>query len=740
MKFRLTSKKLFLIILLVGIVLPFSNAHALSLFGLENLAYIVAEKFFVYSLSIMFTILGKFLAIAVVTMAWVVNMRIYTNIPVIQEGWKIMRDFANMLFIIALIVMAYGTIFNVQGYNFKSLIPKFLIAALLINFSLVIGGLVIDGTQILNNTFLAAMGDISGRLGQGLNPADLLPSGTDANSGEAIANYFASSMISLIFIIFLMFTFLVSVSVPLVIAFVRIPILWALLIVSPVIWLLNILPATQQVYKNWWKQFLAWNLFLPYYLFFMYFALYFLSKKDDVLRGLGQDFVYKNLTGLQSNFTFGLLFYYIMVAMFLIWGTKVAMNAGKFSGTGIVNVAKWGRSRVMRLSGIEGWQRGAHQKWQEMQKEGYGFGQYRFGGEKAFEAESLRRARMLGTKGALEKGVAAEQEKQKPFAHDIRKLMELAKSGNKEQMLAARKRLTELNALDKEEIDKTYRMFGRTPEAESYIASVDFGKRTKDEREEFSRTLTNIEARKKNAAAMIDKDKLTAEEIERLAETFSARDTTGSIINVEDIKEFLDKGKKKNLVALTQARINLGLAETDRIDTELTNVVKKMTDMQILELDRSNFEGPNGDTIRMALTELFERNPKRLENIVRQATGDLRDSLERISIDMIQHPEALNTNEQVDTLRTKKQRIANRANLAGLQQEIANIVNQVQQLTSQMNPSYPTSTVNLSLERQIEQLQSLRETRENQVRSVEDKMSKIDERIENITSGRGRRI
>ena len=68
----------------------------------------------------------------------------------------------------------------------------------------------------------------------------------------------------------------------------------------------------------------------------------------------------------------------------------------------------------MRLTGAEGWRRGGLQKWQEMQKEGYGFGQYRFGGEKALEAEALRRARMLGTKGALEKGIEAEKEKQKP--------------------------------------------------------------------------------------------------------------------------------------------------------------------------------------------------------------------------------------------------------------------------------------------------------------------------------------
>ena len=347
-------KKLIPTVLLLGLFWPIFDANAFSLFGIENMAFWVVNQFFAFSLSIMFTVLGKLLAAMVVMLAWTINLRVYTNVPIIQESWKIMRDFANMFFIIVLIVMAYGTIFNMKGYDFRSLMPRFIIIALLINFSLVIGGLIIDATQVLNNTFLTAMGDISGRLGQGLNPTDLFPNSADLSEtaqAEAIANLLLGSITTLVFSIFLLFTFLVSVAVPLTVAIVRIPILWALLIVSPLAWLLSILPATKKTYDNWWKQFLAWNLFLPYYLFFMYFALYFLSKKDEVIRALGQDFVYSNLTGLQSNFTFGLLFYYVMIAIFLIGGTKVAMSAAKFSGTGIVSVGKWGRDRVANRIG-----------------------------------------------------------------------------------------------------------------------------------------------------------------------------------------------------------------------------------------------------------------------------------------------------------------------------------------------------------------------------------------------------
>ena len=95
--------------------------------------------------------------------------------PVVANAWTIVRNFANMLFIIALIVMAFGTIFSIQGYDVRNLIARFLIAALLINFSLVIGTLVIQGSQVLANTFLTPIGDLLGRIGQVMNLSKLLP-------------------------------------------------------------------------------------------------------------------------------------------------------------------------------------------------------------------------------------------------------------------------------------------------------------------------------------------------------------------------------------------------------------------------------------------------------------------------------------------------------------------------------------------------------------------------------------
>ena len=86
----------FLLALALGLLLPVFNANAV--FGLDTIAYGAVNGFFAFSLSIMFTIVGKLLAMMVVMLDWVVNLRIYTNVPIIQEGWKIMRDFAKRIF------------------------------------------------------------------------------------------------------------------------------------------------------------------------------------------------------------------------------------------------------------------------------------------------------------------------------------------------------------------------------------------------------------------------------------------------------------------------------------------------------------------------------------------------------------------------------------------------------------------------------------------------------------------
>jgi hypothetical protein len=71
----------------------------------------------------------------------------------VRAGWSISRDVANMFFIFIVLWMALATIFQFESYSAKRLLPKLIIVALLVNFSLPIGLFVINTTNAIAKVF-----------------------------------------------------------------------------------------------------------------------------------------------------------------------------------------------------------------------------------------------------------------------------------------------------------------------------------------------------------------------------------------------------------------------------------------------------------------------------------------------------------------------------------------------------------------------------------------------------------
>ena len=64
--------------------------------------------------------------------------------PIVKIGWQITLGIANLGFVLAIIVIAFATILRIQNYAMKQILWKLIVAALLVNFSLVIGGAFIN--------------------------------------------------------------------------------------------------------------------------------------------------------------------------------------------------------------------------------------------------------------------------------------------------------------------------------------------------------------------------------------------------------------------------------------------------------------------------------------------------------------------------------------------------------------------------------------------------------------------
>ena len=89
-----------------------------------------------------------------------VNMALDPNwfqIDAVLNGWRLVRDFANIWFILILLFIAIGTILRAQSYQAKKLLPTLIMVAMVINFSLPITGFIIDISNIISFQFLKAI-------------------------------------------------------------------------------------------------------------------------------------------------------------------------------------------------------------------------------------------------------------------------------------------------------------------------------------------------------------------------------------------------------------------------------------------------------------------------------------------------------------------------------------------------------------------------------------------------------
>ncbi len=248
---------------------------------------------------------GVFMMIAgyLVTLALNINFELLKS-PVVQTGWQIVLNFTNLGFVLAIIVMAFATIFRVQSYAMKQTLWKLIVAALLVNFSLVIAGAFINISDIFSNFFLE-QGGIRNPVEWSRAFASMFRAQALLKVSETIAakgfvdtatgaiNTFGAGGLQTIASVFFIALFtvltcltLLAVAIMLLIRYVYLGIL---LLLSPIVWLLWIFPGTQHLWQKWWSQFLRWTFFAPIMLFFISLSLYAMKNQPEVVRKFTQD-------------------------------------------------------------------------------------------------------------------------------------------------------------------------------------------------------------------------------------------------------------------------------------------------------------------------------------------------------------------------------------------------------------------------------------------------------------------
>ncbi|MBI3232416.1 MAG: hypothetical protein HYZ51_05085 [Candidatus Doudnabacteria bacterium] len=267
----------------------------------------------------------------------ILSIRTYRDgfVNVIYPGWEILRNVSNIYFIVAIIAIAMGTLFRVESYKFRHLLVQLIIAALTVNFSLIIGQAVLGVADTAQNQFLPNNTEVIRQLGRDLMPARIQEI---VNSNPLAKNSFFASSITTLFLTSMAFgAFLVFAAI-LVYLVIRIVMLWILLMLSPLAYAAGVLPSTANLRGKWWGEFLKYAFFTPIMGFFLNMA---------ALIAVNYEYVFADITtNLAGGSNFGTLILAvasnILLLVFLFAAINLAQSFSIFGANVVDGIFKAG--------------------------------------------------------------------------------------------------------------------------------------------------------------------------------------------------------------------------------------------------------------------------------------------------------------------------------------------------------------------------------------------------------------
>lgn len=249
-------------------------------------------SFVVYYISLAITTLASqffILAGAIVDLMLNLNQKILQS-PFVLSGFSISLSVANLGFVLAIILIAFATILDLSSYGMKQTLRNLIIAAVLVNFSLSIAGVILDFTGVLGNFFMeqiapGAFSKGSVTLSSALANVFLIntlqkPAGLSSAIGTSF-DRIINMVLAMIFTIVFTFIAIVVMLAVGILYFGRYLILSVLLVLMPLAWLFWVLPGLEGHFKNWWSAFLRWAFFLPASSFFFYVTILTLKNLNN---------------------------------------------------------------------------------------------------------------------------------------------------------------------------------------------------------------------------------------------------------------------------------------------------------------------------------------------------------------------------------------------------------------------------------------------------------------------------
>lgn len=196
------------------------------------------------------------------------------NTPEVIIAWKVLRDVTNLFFVIILLIIAIGTTLRREQYMWNKNLPRFIIAAIFVNFSRTIVAFATDFADVLQQTFVAGLNSVAfAKLFAGFGATQYLSLTTYTNPSLSTLALplitLAAGVIAVILqlvvcaIMFVYFAMLLG----------RVGLLWLLAIFGAPAFAASVLPQTQKYYKDWWAKLSNAVALGPILAFFLWLAV-----------------------------------------------------------------------------------------------------------------------------------------------------------------------------------------------------------------------------------------------------------------------------------------------------------------------------------------------------------------------------------------------------------------------------------------------------------------------------------
>ena len=262
----------------------------------------------------------------------------YTNPaqnPVIEIGLSVTRGFVNMLLVLILVYIAIATILRLAGYETKKLLFTFFIVALLVNFSPLICGIIVDASNIVMNFFIQDLKSDVFAMVMG-NRVDQILAGfewmsIDFDSALKVLNQlvimtgFLFTLSSLFFIFIFIFA-------------IRYIVIWIMVILSPLAFACYILPATKKYFEKWWQQFVSWSFIGATAGFFLYLGMLFIANIPSSI----------NTPHIEEDPFFNNILPFFVSIIFLGAGAVFGIKTSAMGASSVINFVKTTDKKVTK--------------------------------------------------------------------------------------------------------------------------------------------------------------------------------------------------------------------------------------------------------------------------------------------------------------------------------------------------------------------------------------------------------